>query len=91
MIGLWIALWLSTYPCTLDDGRCSCCKVVGLRSRVEVGMCQTTAMAWTPYYNDDGRLHDHDPNITECEWRCCNGHRGLLLDRKTPCWCGWSP
>jgi hypothetical protein len=66
---------------------CPECKATGLKSRVNPGMAMETCMGVDSYYDEEGRYHRHDPNITTQGFVCSNGHSWYT---KTPsvCWCG---
>ena len=34
----------------------------------------STDMCVEQYYDEDGKLHVHDPNCSTSSWRCSNGH-----------------
>lgn len=53
---------------------CPTCKEAGQKSTVTPGACQTTLAMPLSYYDEDGRFHYDDPNITTCQYRCSNGH-----------------
>ena len=67
---------------------CPQCKSEGKKSEVYMGYGYTTSMCCPSYYDEEGRLHDHDGNITTTNYHCSNGHRWT---EKTSgkCWCGW--
>ena len=56
------------------DGKCPICKKEGLKSTVSIGGCWTTLLGFTPSYDEDGKYHSNDPNITTCDAWCSNGH-----------------
>jgi hypothetical protein len=67
---------------------CPKCKEEGKRSTVQPGFSSTTAMGYAPYYDEEGRFHRHDPNVTTTEYTCSNGH--TWKDKTKPsCHCGW--
>jgi len=67
---------------------CPECKKENKKSRVYLGSSFTTLMAPVPYYDEDGRLHVHDPNITTISYSCSNGH-SWTVKKSGECWCGW--
>lgn len=69
--------------------RCPECIEGGVKSRVFTNGSSTTLMGHSPYYDEDGRYHNHDPNIRQSSYRCSNGHAWSQEDTHT-CWCGWS-
>jgi hypothetical protein len=67
---------------------CSECQKEGKKSRVTGGAGATTCMYFAPYWDEEGRQHDHDGNITTYSYSCSNGH--VWTEQKTgSCWCGW--
>lgn len=67
---------------------CETCKAQGLKSCVYPGQSTVTLMGWSPYYDEKGELHSHDPNWHTTSYRCSNGHEWTENIRR-PCWCGW--
>ena len=68
---------------------CPKCEASGGRSRVYVtpgGI--STAMAYQPYYDEEGRYHYHDGNSFTQTWACSEGHSGAIVGANR-CWCGW--
>ena len=65
---------------------CPECKAQGLKSTVTLAHMASTLMYWEPYYDEDGRLHAHDPNNKWEYYDCSRGHE-FRLPRL--CWCGW--
>ena len=59
---------------TVIDGRCSTCLLLGVRSVVYSGVCVSTLAAAIGYYDEDGKYHYEDPNVTTCSYRCSRGH-----------------
>lgn len=49
----------------------------------------TTDMGVSAHYDDEGRLHYHDPNHSASFYLCRNGHE-FGVPRRNTCWCGWS-
>ena len=67
---------------------CQECEKAGKASRVYPGVSMTTDMYFRPYYDEDGRLHDHDGNTSTTSYSCSNGHE-WSKSRTGRCWCGW--
>ena len=67
---------------------CSQCKKEGKKSKVYPGVGMVTAMYCPPFYDEDGRFHNHDGNITTQEYACSNGHK-WAAEVSSSCWCGW--
>jgi hypothetical protein len=68
--------------------KCPQCVKEGKRSVVTVGGRFTTAMWSTPFYDEDGKRHNHDRNVITTKYRCSNGHQ-WSADTRPTCWCGW--
>lgn len=56
------------------NGRCPICQRMGVKSKVYVGGSYRTLIGWEIYYDENGVLHDEDPNITSTSYTCSNGH-----------------
>jgi len=54
--------------------RCPICEGAGQVSKVYCHGGGTTLMAYTVYYDEDGVLHDHDPNTHTDSYSCSEGH-----------------
>jgi hypothetical protein len=67
---------------------CQECKTEGKKSRVYEGPSSTTCMYSPPFYDEDGKHHDHDPNTSTTSFSCSNGHKWSESSRGS-CWCGW--
>jgi len=67
---------------------CEQCKAEGKTSRVTGLGGSRTLMYCAPYYDEEGRRHHHDFNITTSGYECSNGHHWETQSRGT-CWCGW--
>lgn len=66
--------------------KCPVCEPAGERSTVHPPQYSTTtAMAYGgPFYDEDGNLHRHDPNVRSSEpWYCSLGHQ--WHPAKKPC------
>lgn len=68
--------------------KCEICVAHGLKSIVNVGISTSTAMWCPPFYDEEGRFHDHDMNTTTTQYSCSNGHEWAEASKPT-CWCGW--
>lgn len=64
--------------------RCRECAAADQESRVYVNRSERHAMAWQPYYDEDGSYHSHDPNTVATEYTCSNGHT-FVITGKVPC------
>ena len=68
--------------------RCPICVERGERSTVTPGPFFEYAMGWTPYYDEDGEYHTHDPNRGQAYYNCSLNHTFALEYR--PCQsCDW--
>lgn len=67
---------------------CPECQESGLKSKVVVGASMTTLMYFPPFYDESGRFHCHDANVTTTSYECSNGHKWSASSRAS-CWCGW--
>lgn len=67
---------------------CPQCKDEGKKSQVYPGMSTITAMYFQPFYDEDGKYHNHDGNTITTSYSCSNGHRWVDSGHKE-CWCGW--
>lgn len=61
--------------------KCNQCEIESKKSTIQIGMSFTTAMMWHSYYDENGNLHNHDPNTTTTEYKCSNGHEWKLHHR----------
>lgn len=68
--------------------KCSQCVKEGKKSKVYPGVGMTTAMYCSLFYDEDGKYHHHDNNITTQEYSCSNGHKWTEKTSGS-CWCGW--
>ena len=67
---------------------CEKCHEEGKKSNVYEGISGITAMYCQPYYDEQGRRHNHDMNITTIQFRCSNNHEWSKQSSGS-CWCGW--
>ena len=68
--------------------KCPQCQEENKQSRVYPGASSTTLAYYPPYYDEDGKLHDHDNNIITTDCRCSNEHEWTEKSNGS-CWCGW--
>lgn len=64
--------------------KCPVCEERGLRSKVIPKGSQTTLMAYSPSYDEDGVLHIHNNNRRGDGYACSNGHMWSVIYKK-PC------
>jgi hypothetical protein len=62
---------------------CPKCKELGLKSRVYPGAAMSTLLASTPYYDENVKYHNNDPNTHTKSYSCNNGHKWVES------WGGW--
>jgi hypothetical protein len=55
-----------------------------------VALVLSTRIGFSPFHDEQGREHRHDPNQRLKEMVCPEGHR-WKESFYLPCWCGWSP
>jgi len=53
---------------------CPKCKELNQKSTITGGSGYSTAMGWQPYYDEEGRHHNHDPNGRTSHYSCSQGH-----------------
>lgn len=63
---------------------CEECKLQGLKSNVYEGLSTKTLLYCTPYYDEDGKYHMHDSNITITKYTCSNKHE--FVHKYKPVW-----
>lgn len=68
--------------------KCPECVSEDKRSTIQIGTSVSTAMHRTPYFDEDGEYHNHDPNYTTTEYSCSNGHKWKASAGVKACWCG---
>lgn len=68
---------------------CPECQVLGLKSRVNIGLSSMTCANILTFIGEDGVHHRHDPNTRTTRYGCTNGHT-WKEERKQPCpACKW--
>ena len=67
---------------------CLECRKLGITSRVYPGIGSQTLVYYPPFYDEQGRYHDHDRNTTITDYTCSNGH-AWMTHTSGSCWCGW--
>jgi hypothetical protein len=63
---------------------CPICQRLDKKSQVKAGPGSTTLIGYTPYWDEGGRFHDHDPNLRSTVYHCTLGH-GFEIRTQTPC------
>ena len=70
--------------------KCPVCVIVGKKSMVYLVPGGTiTAVYYPPFWDEDGREHNHDANARTSGYSCTNGHKWTETTHGS-CWCGWS-
>ena len=64
-------------------GLCPTCQEEKQKSIVYVMRSSMTQMMSIPYYDEDGRYHNDDPNMIMNEYRCSRGHQWRTSSRVT--------
>jgi len=67
---------------------CPVCTKKRLKSKVYPGISLTTLMYFPPFYDEEGKFHDHDNNRITTNYACSNGHQWTEKITRS-CWCGW--
>ena len=68
---------------------CSECTFRGLSSEMSIRESMDTEMACPkPFYDSNGRYHDHDGNTTTTTYVCTNGHYSVFKTKRVCSGCG---
>lgn len=67
---------------------CEECKKNKQRSLSYPGGSTSTLLGFQPYFDEDGKYHNHDPNKITTYYNCSNGHKWVNSYVQS-CWCGW--
>ena len=51
-------------------------------------VAKSTLVHFEKFYDKEGELHSHNPNVIEQAFSCSNGHHWRDFIRYR-CWCGW--
>lgn len=62
------------------------CKNNGIGHKVIDVESTSTLMGWSPFYDNKGHYHKHDPNIHTAYYSCSNMH-SWFIETKNKCWC----
>lgn len=57
---------------------CEKCKNEKLTSKIYEGCGTTTLMGYSPYYDELGKYHSHNPNKRKYNYHCSKGHHWTL-------------
>ena len=66
--------------------KCPECEKAGEKSCVYPQGSSRTMLMGCEYYDEEGRYHQHDPNVTTTGYRCSNGHE-WVEKHIAKCWC----
>lgn len=77
-----------TFFQTFSPKFCSRCLYQGKKSKITIGLSTKTLAYYPPFYDEQGKYHDHDANTTTTEYSCSNGHNWTESSTGS-CWCGW--
>ncbi len=60
--------------------KCPTCARLKLKSKLYVARMGTSTLMGgeVPYYDEDGKYHDHDSNRLSVNWHCSKGHTGYI-------------
>ncbi len=67
---------------------CPRCQNKRIKSRIYLQGTVRTALAPAIWWDEDGELHAHDPNVLSSKYMCGRGHQWEETETGT-CWCGW--
>jgi hypothetical protein len=67
---------------------CPECKKQQLKSTVIPMGSSSTLVCYIPFYDEEGKYHNHDANKVRSSYKCSNGHIWDEVSHGT-CWCGW--
>ena len=65
--------------------KCPKCVEEGKKSTVTSKGSQSTLMAYTTTYDEEGNVHHHDRNRVSSYFECSNGHAFAKIRRGTNC------
>jgi hypothetical protein len=68
--------------------KCPVCIQQHTQSKVFENGSASTLRAHSPFYDDGGKRHDHNPNRVRDGYRCSNNHY-FEVSAVRKCWCGW--
>lgn len=68
---------------------CPKCKELGQKSTVTGGMGTCTAMWFEPWYDEDGKYHNHDSNRRSYNYNCSKGHQIFVSPSNKCSSCDW--
>jgi hypothetical protein len=69
--------------------RCPVCEPEKVKHTVQQGFSRSTLLGGSaPYYDEDDKVHNHDPNTSSVTYECSNGHKWTVKAGHS-CWCGW--
>jgi len=69
--------------------KCPVCIKENLTSRVYGGLGQMTSAYYPPFWDEDGKHHEHDANRRTSHYVCSLNHQWQEVTSGS-CWCGWT-
>jgi hypothetical protein len=69
--------------------KCKECEKEGKKSFVMPGLTMSTSAYYQPYYDEDGKYHNHDGNAVTTSYYCSNDHHWHASQKKTCPNCDW--
>lgn len=63
---------------------CPQCKKLKQKSKVYLIGSTKTLLGWSPYWDEEGRYHSHDPNKVRTGYNCNRGHT-WEIEELEPC------
>lgn len=67
---------------------CPHCEKAGVRSQTFLQNAVETVAYCPIFWDEDGKLHHHNSNVTTAVYRCSRMHR-FEVRESGKCWCGW--
>ena len=67
--------------------KCPECEKENKKSFVYIGYATSTCMCINQFYDEEGKHHYHNPNITTQHYTCSNEH-AWTENINSHCWCG---
>lgn len=74
----------------MSEKFCPECQAAGKKSIITCHGGSATAMYAPPFYDKEGRYHQHDPNTYTQNYTCSEGHEWAESSRPK-CWCEGAP
>ncbi len=68
----------------------TCVNKLDRPSKAYVLESSKSPVVYLPFFDEEGRRHDHDITVTIHQLQCSEHHRWIIEERQN-CWCGWQP